>query len=121
MGFEPTCEEPNGFQSIALTTRPFCLQKLYRNCISLCKFSIDKLYLLGKLQITIIKKIYLVLSGFLIVVVIMCANHSNVSDSSPGRITWLLFSTMSSAVFEEICSKVTSHPKHRTAGNSFFS
>ena len=44
------------FQSIALTTRPFCLQKLYRNCISICKFSIDKLHLLGILQISIIKK-----------------------------------------------------------------
>ena len=26
-----------------------------------------------------------------------------------------------SAVLEVICGKLTSHPKHRTAGNSFFS
>ena len=52
----PRLKSPMDFQSIALTTWPFCLQKLYQNCISICKFSIDKLHLLGILQISIIKK-----------------------------------------------------------------
>ena len=45
----------------------------------------------------------------------------NVPVSSPGIIIWSLFSTLSSAIDKLICSKLTSHPKHRTAGNSFFS
>ena len=45
--------------------------------------------------------------------------QQKVSSSSPGRITWSLFYTMSSAVLEEICSKVTNNPKDCIAGNPF--
>ena len=41
--------------------------------------------------------------------------------SSLGRSTWSLFSTLSSAIDEVICSKLISHQKHCTAGNSLFS
>ena len=67
------------------------------------------------------KSFYLVLSGFFVVVVIILPITQNVPVSSPGIITWSLFSTLSSAIHKLICSKLTSHLKHCTAGNSFFS
>ena len=48
-------------------------------------------------------------------------NKHKVPGSSQGGITWLFFSTLSSSVDKVIWNKLTSHPKHLTALNSFFS
>ena len=56
-----------------------------------------------------------------IVVVIILPITQNVPVSRPAIITWSLFSTLPSSIDKLLCSKLTSHPKHRTAGNSFFS
>ena len=70
MGFEPTCEDSNGFAVHRLNHSGILSRKAVTRDTSI-----------GYNQ----KNFYLVLSGFLIVVVIMCANHLNGIRFEPGQ------------------------------------
>ena len=123
MGFEPTRAETNGLSFHRLNRSAIFVHKRCDQTVFLyVNFESTNFYFLVIHQFSIIKNISTwSCQDFLLYSSSCVPITQKVSSSSPGRITWSLFSTMSSAVFEEICSKVTSNPKHRIAGNPFSS
>ena len=100
MGFEPTRAETNGLSIHHLNHSAIFVHNRCDQTVFLYVNLIDKFPFLRDTSIQHNQNhFYLVLSEFLIVVVIMCANHSKGFLFEPGRIIWPLFSTMSSAVF----------------------
>ena len=72
------------------------------------------------LQFSIIKNIFTWSCQDFLLLSLSCVQITQkVPVSSPARITWSFFSTISSAGFQVIWSKLTSHPKHRIVCNLF--
>ena len=119
MGFEPTRSETNGLSFHRLNHSAIFFHKRCDQSVFLyVNFKSTNFHFLVVLKFSIIKNIFTCsCQDFIFQSVSYVPITQNFSASSPVRITWSLFSTMSSAVFEEICSKVTSNPKHRIAGN----
>ena len=86
MGLEPTRADPNGLTVRRLNHSAILSISGKINCLSVYKLQIYKFPFLSDNSIQHNQKyFYLVLSGFLIVVVIMCANHSKCFSFESGQ------------------------------------
>ena len=123
MGFEPTRAETNGLSFHRLNHSAIFVHKRCDQTVFLyVNFKSTNFHFLVVLKFSRIKNIFTwSFQDFLLQSLSCVPITQKVPVLSPGRITWTLFSTLSSANDGLICSKLTSHPKHRTVCHSFFS
>ena len=123
MGFEPTQAEPNELTVHRLNHQSIFVYKSYNQTVFLyVNIKLTNFHFLPILHFSRIKNIFIwCFQDFSLQSLSCVLITQQVPVSSLDRITLSLFSTLSSAIEEVICSKLTSQTKHRTADNSVFS